>query len=351
MNNTLLTVTIPLHNAEATISDTIASILNQTYPYFEIIVVDDCSTDNSLKKVRSFNDNRIRLFHNQVNQGPFFSRNIGLKKAKGDFITNVDADDILSPHRFQFILDYFSQHPEIQYLETRYLRFREKSSELWFRNWTRGVGYPVFRRKVIEEIGYFLPLRARGDREYSLRVEAHFGPDKVKLLNHFTYWAEQSEKNITTKIPTDNKPSLEIKKYAIETFHKRNDVYVDFPFTQKIINEFKNFELFITDLSPDLREVQEIELKNSETQHPDAEINYKIIQFNEQAVTEYYSRLQEAFENFRLIQKKLGLKKPKSDYDFADFNLYSEEILAEIKRIKKYSLWTLIRKCKKLLGM
>lgn len=93
----LISVIVPVYNAEARLNKCVQSILNQTYTNFELILVDDGSTDHSLNICKSFSqkDSRITVFHQQ-NQGVSVARNQGIALSKGDWIAFVDADDYLS---------------------------------------------------------------------------------------------------------------------------------------------------------------------------------------------------------------------------------------------------------------
>lgn len=92
MKKPFFSVVIPVYNKSKYIERTINSVLNQTFKEFELILVDDGSTDNSLDIIKSFNDDRIVLIE-QENGGPSKARNTGIKSAKGKFITFLDADD------------------------------------------------------------------------------------------------------------------------------------------------------------------------------------------------------------------------------------------------------------------
>lgn len=94
-NNVELSIIIPVYNAEKYLKECINSILNQTYKDFEVICVNDCSKDNSLKILEEYaqNDNRIKVINNSKNLGPGANRNIGIKNAKGKYLTFIDADD------------------------------------------------------------------------------------------------------------------------------------------------------------------------------------------------------------------------------------------------------------------
>lgn len=116
----LVTVFITAYNSEKYISQTIESIINQTYPNIEILIVDDGSTDNTTEIVQSFKDKRIRLLKNEKNMGIPFSRNIGLAKAKGDFIAIIDADDIAYRKRLEKQIIYLNKNPDIDVVGTYY---------------------------------------------------------------------------------------------------------------------------------------------------------------------------------------------------------------------------------------
>lgn len=90
----LFSIIIPLYNKEKNIKNTILSVLSQTFPDFEIIVVDDGSTDDSAKIVNMIDDYRIKYFYKR-NGGVSSARNYGIKKSKGEWIFFLDADDIL----------------------------------------------------------------------------------------------------------------------------------------------------------------------------------------------------------------------------------------------------------------
>lgn len=94
MNN-LVSIITPSYNSELYISEMIISVLNQTYKNFELIIVNDKSTDNSPLIIEKFvkNDDRVKLINLEVNLGVAFARNIGIKNSKGDYIAFLDSDD------------------------------------------------------------------------------------------------------------------------------------------------------------------------------------------------------------------------------------------------------------------
>ena len=101
MNNSpYFSIIVPMYNAERYIKICVNSILNQTFQDFELIIVDDCSTDNSYKICSELygNNEKVRLFRHEKNRGNGFTRNIGLKNSIGRYIVFVDSDDIILPN-------------------------------------------------------------------------------------------------------------------------------------------------------------------------------------------------------------------------------------------------------------
>lgn len=93
--------------------EAIDSILNQTYRNFELIIIDDCSQDESVEYIKTINDNRVKLLINEINSGPAVARNKGLDIAKGKYIAIMDSDDISLPTRLDKQVAYMENHPEI----------------------------------------------------------------------------------------------------------------------------------------------------------------------------------------------------------------------------------------------
>jgi len=110
----LISVVLPVYNCALYIEDAINSILNQTIQDFEIIIIDDCSIDNTVNLVQAINDNRIRLIIKEQNAGLVDSLNIGFKEAKGKYIARMDGDDISLPNRFQKQLEILENNSDIK---------------------------------------------------------------------------------------------------------------------------------------------------------------------------------------------------------------------------------------------
>ncbi len=108
--NELVSIITPSYNTEKYIEDTIKSVLAQTYQNWEMIIVDDCSTDNTDEVVMPYlADSRIRYLKNEKNSGAAMSRNYALREAKGKWIAFLDSDDIWVPEKLEKQIDFMEK--------------------------------------------------------------------------------------------------------------------------------------------------------------------------------------------------------------------------------------------------
>lgn len=112
-NNPKISVVLPIYNCELYIKDAVYSILNQTVSDFELIIIDDNSTDNTLKVVQEIKDPRIKIVTKNQNQGLIHSLNLGFEIAKGKYIARIDGDDISEINRFEKQLFVLENNPKI----------------------------------------------------------------------------------------------------------------------------------------------------------------------------------------------------------------------------------------------
>lgn len=120
MSNPRISVILPAYNATQYIEQAIESILNQTFADFELIILNDGSTDNTPEIIKRYADadKRIVFVDNKVNQGLIAVLNQGLDMARGEFIARMDSDDISLPQRFEKQVAYLEAHPDVGVLGT-----------------------------------------------------------------------------------------------------------------------------------------------------------------------------------------------------------------------------------------
>ncbi len=125
-----ISVIMSVYNEEKFLRESIESILSQTFKDFELIIINDCSIDNSLKIIKSYNDKRIKIINNKKNIGVFNSRNKALKIAKGDYIAILDGDDVSLPKRFEIQFNYLENNPHIFLLGSSAIFIDENGLEI-----------------------------------------------------------------------------------------------------------------------------------------------------------------------------------------------------------------------------
>jgi glycosyltransferase involved in cell wall biosynthesis len=121
----LISVVMPAYNVSRYIGSALQSVLDQTYKNFEIIVVDDCSTDDTAGEIRKFKD-KVRYVRHEVNQGVSATRNTGIDQSRGSIVAFLDADDKWAPEKLEIFAESFSKNPAILYAFSDFSRFKWK---------------------------------------------------------------------------------------------------------------------------------------------------------------------------------------------------------------------------------
>lgn len=120
----MFSVVIPLYNKELSVRNTINSVLNQTFKEFEVIIVNDGSTDDSLEIVKQIQDPRIRII-DKTNGGVSSARNKGIQEAKHEWIVLLDADDLWKENHLEVLSDLITTYPKDKVFCTSYIRSNE----------------------------------------------------------------------------------------------------------------------------------------------------------------------------------------------------------------------------------
>jgi glycosyltransferase involved in cell wall biosynthesis len=113
MTSPRVTVLVPVYNGAAYLDEAVRSVLDQTFTDFELLIIDDGSTDRSVEIIRGFADPRIRLERNERNLGLIATLNKGLGLAAGDYVARMDCDDVSLPNRLARQVDFMDRHPEV----------------------------------------------------------------------------------------------------------------------------------------------------------------------------------------------------------------------------------------------
>jgi glycosyltransferase involved in cell wall biosynthesis len=116
MNHPVVSIIMPARNVEKYIGDAVRSVLKQSYDYWELIIVENDSSDKTYDAAAQFRDERIRLMQTST-PGLSHARNIGLREARGEFICFLDADDLLPPHSLSSRIELFIANPEVDFVD------------------------------------------------------------------------------------------------------------------------------------------------------------------------------------------------------------------------------------------
>ncbi len=118
-----VSVVIPAYNVSKYIGSAITSVLNQTRRDVEIIVVDDCSTDDTARELEKFRD-RIRIVRHETNQGAAAARNTGVNLCRGEIVAFLDGDDLWAPGKLEIFAESLARHPDVLFAFSDFSRFK-----------------------------------------------------------------------------------------------------------------------------------------------------------------------------------------------------------------------------------
>ena len=213
-----ISVVVPVYNAERTILETIASVQEQTFSDFEVIVINDGSTDRTLELLNTVQEPRLKVF-SYSNGGLPVARNRGISQATGEFISFIDADDLWTPDKLELQLAALQQHPEagVAYSWTCNMSEKGESFEPGQSVSFEGNVYPqlllgnfissgsncLIRREAIASVGEFDPtLKSCEDWEFYLRLAARWSfvvVPKLQILYRQSAMAMSSKIEVMEK--------------------------------------------------------------------------------------------------------------------------------------------------------
>ena len=241
--NELITLITPNYNGGKYIDECIESCLAQTYQNFEMIIVDDASTDNSLEILRKRLGNpKIKLISKSENRGMAACRNIAIRESRGGFIVPIDSDDMLTPDSLEIRLELFREFPYLDMVHGVANRYYSPDD---IRGWNRfsvihaqGV---MLRRRVFKKHGlYYEQLASKADKELWYRWGVHNESPMPKILRKMKLKVpvalyrkhddqmhkvirNDSEKNRVEKRTFKNR----IKQLVKEGITRKNTIFMD----------------------------------------------------------------------------------------------------------------------------
>ncbi len=254
----MISVIIPAYNVEDYIHVCLNSVLSQTYQDFEIICIDDCSTDSTAEILEYFahKDSRIRVLKNDSNRGPGYSRNRGLDEAKGKYISFLDGDDWLSPKSFELLIEKAE---------------KDNLDVLMFKN----VVYYEEPREFGREEYYDMKFM----NKFENKVFNHWDLDKTKLF-------------VMSNAPWNK---FYLRSFLDENkirFPNENLIHEDNPFFYKVITSAKRVSIIDKYLHNRRRRPDSIMTLNNERLFDNIDVMYKVLDvfFEDKKLYEYYKK-------------------------------------------------------------
>ncbi|MBN8567157.1 MAG: glycosyltransferase family 2 protein [Flavobacteriales bacterium] len=266
-----ISIIIPLYNKEKAIEKTLKSVFHQSFTDYEVLVINDGSTDKSEEKVKRFSDERLRLISTE-NRGVSQARNLGISESKGKLIAFLDADDYWFPNHLESLFQLYQNFPEAGLLATNYQFyysykkiiqpvFDDIPTENWngivtdffhssmkFRiAWTSAVAVP---KKVLDDIGNFdenITLGAGEDTDLWIRIALKYS---VAFDNEVSAIYQMESENRISLHKTLERKFSKLDKFSNEeqsnsSLNKYLDMYrAEFALKHKLAGDLQSFHFY-----------------------------------------------------------------------------------------------------------
>lgn|GEM_PF-1154849 len=208
-----ISVILPTYNRRTILPRTIASVIGQDEPDFELIVIDDCSTDDTAAYLDSLDDPRIRVLRPQRNLGTAGARNFGLAEARAEFIALLDDDDVYFPHRLSTPLAIFARKSDVVATLSSSIKLDRKRTQYVFMpeltlppasfEWAlicdligvEGTGITVRRQAALDAGGFHTGMKWIDDREFLIRVARVGSGHLIAEPLWQKYWSDDGQSN------------------------------------------------------------------------------------------------------------------------------------------------------------
>ena len=253
----LVTIFMSVFNASNTVNFAVRSLLNQSYENIEIIITDDCSSDNSWEVINDLAslDKRIIVTKNKTNCGTYYSRNMALKNARGKYFTILDSDDYALPTRIERQVKILEEKSSLIGVWSKWLRICG-DGEIVFRNGFRSYLHDAIAtlmirsREAKQHVGFWDSVRFAADTEFEFRLRKTFGETSIYSLRLPTTFALFHSASLTsdpiTGICDENGISPVRQKYRRYwgEWHSSSDkLYLGFPLTERPFKAPKEMHL------------------------------------------------------------------------------------------------------------
>lgn len=232
-----ITVLMPVYNVESFITEAIESVLNQSYADFELLIIDDASTDATVNQITAFSDSRIKLIKKPKNSGLIDSLNLGMNLAKGQYIARMDGDDISTPDRFQKQLDVLLNNTEIKvcgcWLQRfgnhgkilKHKEFHEEIVAELLMHCSMSLGAVMFEKKALES--YLFDENKKHVEDYDFWSRVSWSCKLYNIQEVLYYYRSHDTQVTKLYFDIQRKGDIEIKLFLFKKLKYDNEVFTD----------------------------------------------------------------------------------------------------------------------------
>jgi glycosyltransferase involved in cell wall biosynthesis len=254
-----ITVLLPVYNCELYVQTAVESILHQTYADFELLIIDDASTDATVSIIKKLDDSRIQLIEKPVNSGYTRSLNHGLQLAKGQYIARMDGDDISFPERFAQQIAYLDAHPEVMVCGTTYkivgndkrITLPENHEALKIGLlWGNCISHPsvMIRKKILDDHSIQYDTSKEPAEDYHLWVRllslGKLHNLQEVLLEYRLYGDQVSRKRAEEQQKNDVLAKFQMLDYLGVRWDEKEYEFLERQFSKTAVVAFKDLKVF-----------------------------------------------------------------------------------------------------------
>ncbi|MBQ8997537.1 MAG: glycosyltransferase [Clostridium sp.] len=226
-----ISVLMCVYNCEDYIEKSIKSIVNQTYKNFELIIINDGSTDSTVEKIKAFKDERIKIYDNDGNKGLPYSRDRALRLATGEYIAIMDADDIAAKKRFEYQVKFLENNKDIAVVASNMIEFSNrmiKRFRVYYEDYEKTKIFLMYKNCIPNSAAmirkeFIDTNNIKYRKEYFVLQDYAFWADcskygKIAVLNRFLLFYRTEHNNITSR---SKKEKMEQRNKLLDIIHER----------------------------------------------------------------------------------------------------------------------------------
>ena len=231
-----VTIILPVYNNCEDLSKAIQSVVKQTYTNWELIIINDASTDNISDVLKKYEGNsKIRIITNDINRGCYWCLNYAIQNSDGKYITRIDSDDTYHQRKLKYQVKFLDNH--LKFLGIFVAAQNIKGPAVH----PTSMAAFMMRRSIIGKVGYYDSVRFSADLEYKERLFLYFGKRQFKISSNIMYYIKKRKNSLTKNKNTNLRSAARIhynstfRKWHIRNRYKKDNLYLSFPLNNRLL--------------------------------------------------------------------------------------------------------------------